>query len=90
MIKAPEIITRDDGTDIAYYRILGKSPGVVFLTGFKSDMTGGKALAMEGLCHRRGQAFLRFDYSGHGASGARSKTAPSANGPATPLPSSMN
>ncbi len=69
MIKTPEIITRDDGTDIAYYRIPGKSPGVVFLTGFKSDMTGGKALAMEDLCHRRGQAFLRFDYSGHGASG---------------------
>ncbi len=69
MVKAPEILSRDDGANIAYYRIPGKSPGVVFLTGFKSDMTGGKALALEDLCLRRGQAFLRFDYSGHGASG---------------------
>ena len=91
MVKAPEILSRDDGADIAYFRIPGKSPGVVFLTGFKSDMTGGKALALEDLCRRRGQAFLRFDYSGHGASGGgRSRTAPSANGPATSLPHSMN
>jgi len=68
MVKSPEILTRDGGAEIAYCRITGKSPGVVFLTGFKSDMTGGKALALEEFCRRRGQAFLRFDYSGHGAS----------------------
>tara|TARA_R110000868_G_scaffold11099_1_gene54431 strand:+ start:1042 stop:1743 length:702 start_codon:yes stop_codon:yes gene_type:complete len=46
----------------------GKSPGVVFLTGFKSDMTGGKALAIEAYCRAQGRAFLRFDYTGHGQS----------------------
>lgn len=46
----------------------GKSPGVVFLTGFKSDMTGGKALALEAYCRAQGRAFLRFDYTGHGQS----------------------
>src|SRR5882757_4091851 len=42
---------------------------VVFLGGFKSDMTGSKATALDELCNARGLAFLRFDYSGHGASG---------------------
>ena len=64
----PQILTRDDGTTIAYHCINGKSPGVIFLTGFKSDMAGGKALALEALCQDRGQAFLRFDYFGHGES----------------------
>jgi pimeloyl-ACP methyl ester carboxylesterase len=44
------------------------SPGVIWLGGFKSDMESTKAVALDGHCRRRGQAFLRFDYSGHGAS----------------------
>ena len=68
MVQAPEILTRDDGGTIAYHRIIGKSPGVMFLTGFKSDMTGSKAIALEELCRRRGQGFIRFDYFGHGQS----------------------
>jgi pimeloyl-ACP methyl ester carboxylesterase len=40
----------------------------VFLTGFRSDMTGGKAVALEAACRARGRAFLRFDYTGHGQS----------------------
>ena len=36
-----------------------------------SDMTGQKALAIEATAARRGQAFLRFDYTGHGASSGR-------------------
>lgn len=63
-----EILARDDGGAIAYRRTPGKTPGVVFLTGFKSDMTGSKALALEEFCRNRGQAFLRFDYTGHGQS----------------------
>ncbi len=67
----PQEIRRDDGDTIAYHTLAGDSPGVVFLTGFKSDMTGGKALAMEDFCRQRGQAFLRFDYQGHGQSSGR-------------------
>ena len=57
-----------DGRSLAYARTPGAGPGVIFLTGFKSDMTGAKALALEAHCRARGQAFLRFDYTGHGAS----------------------
>ncbi len=36
-----------------------------------SDMTGTKATALEAAARARGQAFLRFDYQGHGASSGR-------------------
>jgi len=61
-------LARPGGGGIAYHKSEGKAPTVVFLTGLRSDMTGGKALALEALCRRRGQAFLRFDYRGHGES----------------------
>lgn len=64
----PRILTRPQGATIAYNRLAGNSPGVVFLGGFMSDMTGTKALALEDHCRQRGRAFLRFDYSGHGQS----------------------
>lgn len=43
-------------------------PPVLFLSGFKSDMEGTKALYLQKQCEKRGQAFIRFDYSGHGIS----------------------
>ncbi|MFN9091177.1 MAG: alpha/beta hydrolase, partial [Alphaproteobacteria bacterium] len=62
---------RGDGVHLAWRRIAGRGPGVVFLGGFNSDMTGSKAEFLAGWCAARGQAFLRFDYSGHGASEGR-------------------
>lgn len=56
------------GRRIAYHRTAGAGPGVVFLGGFKSDMTGTKALHLQDWAARRGRPFLRFDYSGHGDS----------------------
>lgn len=56
------------GRRIAFRSTPGKGPGVVFLGGFKSDMTGTKALYLEEWAQRTGRAFLRFDYSGHGDS----------------------
>ena len=46
-------------------------PGLVWLGGFKSDMTSGKAVALDAWAERTGRAMLRFDYSGHGASDGR-------------------
>ena len=51
--------------------VRGGLPGIVWLAGFKSDMSSAKASALDEHCARRGQALLRFDYSGHGASGGR-------------------
>jgi pimeloyl-ACP methyl ester carboxylesterase len=44
-------------------------PGVIFLSGFKSDMSGSKATALAEFCRARGQAFLCFDYFAHGETG---------------------
>lgn len=65
------ILTRGCDTTIAYSKVTGKNPGIVFLHGFRSDKSGGKALALEEFCRRRGQAFVRFDASGHGESSGR-------------------
>jgi pimeloyl-ACP methyl ester carboxylesterase len=44
-------------------------PGVFWLGGFKSDMKGTKADALDRWAEREGRACIRFDYSGHGESG---------------------
>ena len=61
-------LARGDESNIAYHASPGKSPGVVFLGGFMSDMTGTKAVALEAHCRVQARAFVRFDYQGHGAS----------------------
>ncbi len=67
-MPSPEILPRRDGATIAYRRLAGRTPGVVFLGGFHSDMAGTKALFLDEYCRRRGHAFVRFDHFGHGAS----------------------
>lgn len=49
----------------------GGSPGLFWLGGFRSDMNGTKAMALDRHAEKRGLAMARFDYSGHGASGGR-------------------
>ena len=44
------------------------TPGVVFCGGFRSDMSGTKALALASWAAGRKQNFVRFDYFGHGSS----------------------
>ncbi len=63
----PEL-SLDAGIRLAYERRPGRPPMVVFLPGFRSDMEGTKALFLEAHCEKRGQAYLRFDYRGHGRS----------------------
>ncbi|HVY52702.1 MAG TPA: alpha/beta fold hydrolase [Devosia sp.] len=54
---------------IAVERRAGRAPGLFWLSGFRSDMTGAKALAVEAYGASHGLAVTRFDYSGHGRSG---------------------
>src|SRR5215472_16043355 len=46
----------------------GSSPGLFWLSGFKSDMQGTKAQALDKWAESAGRACVRFDYSGHGES----------------------
>ncbi len=64
----PDYLVTPEGRRIAYARTPGSEPGVVFLSGLRSDMTGTKAQALEAWARAQGRAFLRFDYSGHGQS----------------------
>src|ERR1700684_2258478 len=47
----------------------GDLPGLFWLGGFKSDMQGTKALALDAWAAEHKRACIRFDYSGHGESG---------------------
>ena len=67
-MNPPAILPRHDGATIAYHRLSGANPGVVFLEGSRSNMNGAKALFLEEYCRRRGRAYVRFDYFGHGES----------------------
>ncbi len=73
MSELPNYIETSHGTKIAYHRIpyhhiQGAGPGIVWLGGFMSDMNGSKALALEAYAKQFGQAYVRFDYMGHGLS----------------------
>ena len=46
----------------------GTAPGLFWLGGFKSDMKGTKAVALDQHAAKQGRACIRFDYSGHGES----------------------
>jgi pimeloyl-ACP methyl ester carboxylesterase len=61
-------LDRGSGIELAWNRTPGNGPTVVFLPGYRSDMTGDKATALAAFCAQRNLGMLRFDYSGHGAS----------------------
>lgn len=67
-------ITVGKGTnarEIAYLHRSGKkaAPALVWLGGYRSDMIGTKAVALDELAAETGMEAIRFDYSGHGVSG---------------------
>jgi pimeloyl-ACP methyl ester carboxylesterase len=57
-----------EGQRIAFRFREGRSPTLIFLPGYASDMEGSKALALDQFAGERGLAMLRFDYSGTGSS----------------------
>lgn len=75
--SGPQFLTVGNGASerrIAY--LVGEArgdnaPGVMWLNGFKSEMTSTKASVVAEWAANRGVACTRFDYSGHGQSGGR-------------------
>src|SRR5216684_3578961 len=68
----PALIVVGEGASarsIAVRARSGRAPGLFWLGGFKSDMAGTKALALDAWAAEQGRACVRFDYSGHGESG---------------------
>jgi pimeloyl-ACP methyl ester carboxylesterase len=61
--------TGADARSIAIRTRAGGTPGLFWLGGFKSDMLGTKAAALDDWAAKNGRAIVRFDYSGHGESG---------------------
>jgi len=64
-----EVGTGKASRHIAIRRRAGAEPALLWLGGFKSDMKGSKAQALDRWAHQQGRAIVRFDYSGHGESG---------------------
>ena len=61
-------LDQPDGARLAWRRIDGAGPTVIWLGGFMSDMTGTTAEALSDWAIANGRAYVRFDYFGHGAS----------------------
>lgn len=60
-----------DRRRIAVERRSGAAPGLFWVGGYRSNMNGTKALAVDALAAEKGLAATRFDYSGHGQSEGR-------------------
>jgi pimeloyl-ACP methyl ester carboxylesterase len=68
-LKIIQVGTGADARKIAMRERAGSAPGILWLGGFKSDMNGTKAAALDAWAAAQGRAMIRFDYSGHGESG---------------------
>ncbi|HEX4184206.1 MAG TPA: alpha/beta hydrolase [Caulobacteraceae bacterium] len=61
-------VLEHEGERLAWRRVPGAGPTIVWLGGFRSEMVGTKAQALAAWAAAQGRDFLRFDYFGHGAS----------------------
>ncbi len=68
MTSSPAFLSRPDGQRLAYRKVEGAGPTVVWLGGFHSDMLGTKAEVLAEWAQANGRAYVRFDYFGHGES----------------------
>ncbi|MFZ4164876.1 alpha/beta fold hydrolase [Brevundimonas sp. NPDC058933] len=97
-----QILARPDGETLAFKAVKGDGPTVVWIGGFRSDMEGTKALALEAAARERGWNYVRYDHFAHGQSSGDWKQATigrwredaialidSLDGPVIPVGSSM-
>ncbi|MBO9544896.1 alpha/beta hydrolase [Caulobacter sp.] len=71
MTESRGALAREDGSKLAFRRVEGEGPTVVWLGGFHSDMTGTKAEVLAEQAKATGGSYIRFDYFGHGESEGR-------------------
>jgi pimeloyl-ACP methyl ester carboxylesterase len=64
----PQTLTRLDGETLAFKHVAGSGPTVLWIGGFRSDMEGTKALALDAAARERGWSFVRYDHFAHGQS----------------------
>lgn len=67
-VPPPAFASRPDGTRIAYRHRPGRGPTLVYLAGYRGEMLGTKASAVDAWGAREGRAVLRLDYAGYGES----------------------
>lgn len=63
-----EHLQRPDGQTLAFRRVRGDGPTVLWIGGFRSDMEGTKALALDAAARERGWSYVRYDHFAHGRS----------------------
>lgn len=68
MTDSDQILHRPDGETLAWRSVAGSGPTVLWIGGFRSDMEGTKALALEAAARERGWAYVRYDHFAHGRS----------------------
>jgi pimeloyl-ACP methyl ester carboxylesterase len=97
-----QMLARPDGETLAYRVVKGGGPTVIWIGGFRSDMEGTKALALDTAAHEDGWNYVRYDHFAHGQSSGDWKQATigrwredaialidSLEGPVIPVGSSM-
>lgn len=68
MSETSGYLARPGGERLAWRRVEGQGPTVVWMSGYRSDMTGTKAEALADWAKANGRGCLRFDYFAHGES----------------------
>ena len=68
-------VLEHEGERLAWRRVEGRGPTVVWMGGFRSDMAGTKAQALAERAQAEGRSFLRFDWTAHGESSGDFATA---------------
>jgi len=97
-----ETLNRPDGETLAFKAVKGDGPTVIWIGGFRSDMEGTKALALDAAARAGGWNYVRYDHFAHGQSSGDWKQATigrwredavalidSLEGPVIPVGSSM-
>lgn len=68
MTETSGFLERPDGERLAWRRVAGSGPTVIWVGGWRSDMGGTKAEALAEAAKAGGWTYLRYDHFAHGAS----------------------